>query len=184
MAYAKSELIKVFPTSNRGTVVKDGVQKYVDPEARLNTEGNLTGILKHITDEDSFILNATKEGEAITSIEFIINGYYFKLIRDENKGQGETDLLDNKDLWASITVSESGTTASGYAFNQLNGTDNDDANKGKYTGISFDTSEPASSNNTYTLQLLSNSEVPFDKYIKFKTNNNFRSVYIDDGDLD
>lgn len=180
MAYAKSELIKVFPTSNRGTVVKDGVQKYVDPEARLNTEGNLTGILKHITDEDSFILNATKKSGKITSIEFIINGYYFKLIRDENKGQGETDLLDNKDLWASITVSESGTTASGYAFNQLNGTDKNNV----YEGVTFSTSEPASSSNTCTLQLLSNSEVPFDNYIKFKTNNNFRSVYIDDGDLD
>lgn len=177
MAYAKSELIKVFPTSNRGTVVKDGVQKYVDPEARLNTEGNLTGILKHITDEDSFILNTTKKSGKITSIEFIINGYYFNLT--------DTSILEGKtNLWASITVSESGTTASGYTFNQLNGTDNDDANKGKYTGISFDTSEPASSNNTYTLQLLSNSEVPFDKYIKFKTNYNFRSVYIDDGDLD
>lgn len=173
MAYAKSELIKVFPTSNRGTVVKEGVQKYVDPEARLNTEGNLTGILKHITDEDSFILNATKESGKITSIEFIINGYYFNLT--------DTSILEGKtNLWASITISESGTTASGYAFNQLNGTDENN----EYKGVTFYTSEPASSSNTCTLQLLSNSEVPFDKYIKFKTNNDFRSVYIDDGNLD
>lgn len=182
MEYAKSESIKVFPTSNRGTTEKtqtDGskIQVAVDPEARLNTEGNLTGILKHITDEDSFILNATKENGTITSIEFIINGYYFNLT-DTNVLSGKTDL------WATIKVSEPNTTTSGYKFNELNGTDNDDTNKGKYTGISFDTSEPASSSNTYILQLLSNSEVPFDKYIKFKTNKNFRSVYIDDGDLD
>lgn len=173
MAYAKSELIKVFPTSNRGTVVdKNRVQKYVDPEARLNTESNLTGILKHITDEDSFILNATKEGETITSIEFIINGYYFNLT--------DTSILGNTNLWATIKVSEPDTTTSGYKFNELNGTDENN----EYKGVTFYTSKPASSNNTYTLQLLSNSEIPFDKYIKFRTNNNFRSVYIDDGDLD
>lgn len=180
MAYAKSGKIKVFPTSNRGTIknTETGVQEYVDPEARLNTEGNLTGILKHITDEDSFILNAKKEGGKITSIEFIINGYYFNLT--------DTDVLSNTDLWASITVSESGTTTSGYAFNQLNGTDkyNETSKESRYEGVTFYTSEPASSDSTYTLQLLLNSEIPFDNYIKFKTNNNFRSVCIDDGDLD
>lgn len=170
MAYAQSDKIKVFPTSNRGV---DSLQKQIDPEARLNTEGNLTGILKHITDEDSFILNATKENGTITSIEFIINGYYFNLT-DTNVLSGKTNL------WVTIEVSEPSETTSGYKFNELKGTDENN----EYKGVTFYTSEPTSSSDTYTLQLLSNSEVPFDKYIKFKTNSNFRSVYIDDGDLD
>lgn len=179
MAYASSDKIKVFPTSNRGTINKNGSQQQIDPEARLNTEGNLTGILKHATDGRSFILNATEENDAIASIEFVINGYYFNLTDGE--------ILKNSELWASITISdsESGETLSGRTFSALDGTDNDPENIGKYTGITFYNSELVipESIGEYRLQLLSNSEVVFDNYTKFRTNEYFRSVYIDDGDL-
>lgn len=176
MAYAESEKIKVFPTSNRGTKINEaGVQKYVDPEARLNTEGNLTGILKHITDEKSFILNATKEGETILSIEFIIDGYYFNLT--------DPIILRLKPLYAYIKYKseEDSQTASGYVFQQLYGEDSSDL----YTGVGFTDTISEITNKNLSLQLLDGKgETPSSNYIKFRTDNEFRSVYIDDGDLD
>lgn len=62
----------VFPAANRKN----------NTRAVYPSEINLTNIIKSVTDQDSFLIDATKDENSdniFSSIELIIGGYYFKL---------------------------------------------------------------------------------------------------------
>lgn len=62
-----SEYVEAFPISSSE-----------DINDKLLTEKNITNIIKHICGRNSFIIGQTTEG-SITYIEFILDGYYFKI---------------------------------------------------------------------------------------------------------
>jgi hypothetical protein len=70
-SYYASSNLTVFPCVSRDTGTSN-----IDLNAKLMSEENITNIIKSITDRDSFVINYEKSGEWI---EFILNGYYFKL---------------------------------------------------------------------------------------------------------
>lgn len=74
MAYVLSENIDVFPATNR-TYTEDN--KTI--KSRLMSEDNITNIIKSIADYNSFVLNYDSNKDNGGVIEFILNGYYFRI---------------------------------------------------------------------------------------------------------
>lgn len=73
--YFKSKDVRVFPSSFRGTF-NETIS--FDPESRLNTEANFIAP-KISGNKASYIVDYTKTEEVITSIKFVLGGYYFEI---------------------------------------------------------------------------------------------------------
>lgn len=85
--FLNSEYVKVFPASNRNTIVsgtsgEDSVT--YNPESKLTLEENLVNITNSWTNGASFVVskNATAPNQNPGSLEFVIFGYRFTLTDD------------------------------------------------------------------------------------------------------
>jgi hypothetical protein len=78
--YLKSTAVKVYPSAFRGLATGT---KY-NPEARLNTEFNVTNLTNRLASKDNFVIAWNSGAKIIT---FNIHGYYF-----------ETDLTEFLDV--------------------------------------------------------------------------------------
>lgn len=68
--YVKTEAIEVFPSSNRKSKAR----------SIYTSEDNLTGILRSITDKDSYIVSVGAiNNNIIENLHCVIHGYYFEI---------------------------------------------------------------------------------------------------------
>lgn len=180
--YVLSKNIQIFPIANRVTQ---------DPLGRLTTEYNLTSILNKLLDVDGFVISWNHP-----NIIFNLHGYLITA--------NLTDIINgfSDNIYASITITDYASTNNDNNIKayeekflaQLDGRDvpGEDtsvSNYGKYTGVTFSSSEPEPSQTDiiYHLHLLTKVNnvwvIPEDSKIKFRTNEYHRSISIDDGIL-
>jgi hypothetical protein len=95
--YLKSTAVKVFPSAFRGP--SSGSTKY-NPEARLNTEFNVTNLTNRLASKDNFVIDWSS-GTKI--IKFNIHGYYFEANLTEFLGVGG-EGASWTNLYASIKI--------------------------------------------------------------------------------
>jgi hypothetical protein len=88
MAKLKSTAVKVYPSAFRGLATGT---KY-NPEARLNTEFNVTNLTNRLSSKDSFVIKWDSSDPLKRVITFNIHGYYFELNLTEflSTGAGST----------------------------------------------------------------------------------------------
>lgn len=107
MNYFKSNQVKVFPCANRGKE-KDpdtGAERVFNPEARFNTEENLT-LPSYIGGNDTYIISQKNPTSGLADGEFeaLIHGYYFKVT---NLTSNEINTIFNSNLcFLGIKLSE------------------------------------------------------------------------------
>jgi hypothetical protein len=106
MAKLKSTEVKVFPSAFRGLATGT---KY-NPEARLNTEFNVTNLTNRLASKDSFVISWNDESE---TVKFNIHGYYFELELEEflssGAGSNWTNVYARIRLLPFITEEDSNT---------------------------------------------------------------------------
>jgi hypothetical protein len=95
--YLKSTAVKVFPSAFRGP--SSGSTKY-NPEARLNTEFNVTNLTNRLASKDNFVIDWSSETKII---KFNIHGYYFEANLTEFLGVGG-EGASWTNLYASIKI--------------------------------------------------------------------------------
>lgn len=199
--YLNSEAVGVFPTTGRP-------QK--DPLGRLTTEYNLTSLINTLLDVDGFVVTNNIDGFNINSIgtfQFNIKGYIFTIhkIGDFLKSLNnstDTSLSNATNLFASIEIElNAGSSITSTGNENLNriqsivGIDAVEGNySGKYTGLNISPEDPIDPSNTslYSLHILEKRGdkwyIPEESKIKLKTstsgNNKYRSVSIDDGEIE
>lgn len=130
-----SENIFVFPCVSRS--------KNYDLKAKLMSEENITNIIKSITDKKSYIIN-----DDLSNLEFVIDGYYFKLTGVE--------LKENR--YAYISTKKNGVTPN--EFTLLIG----DNNSNSFEGLIIDSAIPDGKD---YLTLCEGGKIPADSKIKF-----------------
>ena len=166
--FLNSEYVKVFPASNRNTVVsgtsgEDSVT--YNPESKLTLEENLVNITNSWTNGASFVVseNATAPNQNPGSLEFVIFGYRFTLtddiysIFDANSWTNVYVLLevepntfiDNNITYNFKNLKNLNTdTSTGNLDENISGTD-------YFTGLKFIDTEPDSlTDNQHLLWLL------------------------------
>lgn len=162
MAQLTSTNVKVFPSAYRG--------QGIDPEARLNSERNLTAALNALTDADAgFVIDYNSTSKVCT---FILGGYWFEA---NLTGQTLTGSV-----YAHIKVGDRGTASDDWNCKSLLSFGSTpkgelDANN-NFTGLVIDanaTYEGA----THNLLLLQNGSVPAASKLKIKSSS------IADGDV-
>lgn len=96
MAKLKSTAVKIFPSAFRGLATGT---KY-NPEARLNTEFNITNLINRLASKDSFVISWNPTSKVII---FNIHGYYFEnnLTEFLGVGGGGASLTN---IYASIKI--------------------------------------------------------------------------------
>lgn len=136
MAYLESRLINVFPATRR---------TYNSAHSRLVTESALTGMVRNLTDADSFVASPLKDDySGFDAFIFNIHGYYFRALLGDI-----IDLNIEPDIYASITL-----TANNMPYKELQGQDYDRSDGAQeYQGLTF-TGYPVTGNNVYCLHLL------------------------------
>lgn len=139
----KSNKVFVFPCVNRS-------EKY-DLKSKLLSEENITNIVKSLVDNKSFVIN-----NDINNLEFVIDGYYFKL----SEKPGDT-------VYATIHKEED---------NFLSGDTDDDENS-YFEGLVI-SNEPSDG----CLPLLIDGSVPDTSKIKFNSSS-LNIMDIDCGEL-
>lgn len=113
MAYVKSKYIKIYPTAYRG--LSSDSQKVYDPESRMLTEKNVSNIYKNIIDRSfnsayskgSYLItdcNNINDLKAAAEVEFILGGYYFKLINHADNHIW--DAFDNRSCYVAIKTAK------------------------------------------------------------------------------
>ena len=142
-----TDFIQIFPSGKRANVG--------ELNSRKLTEQNIRNILNSITDNHSFVISDSfpASGDTTTPFEFVVDGYYFSITRNNI---GVIDLTGN--LWVGITLTSEQDTSDTYS--ELN-------------TITFSTTEPP--NQDFTLQLLSDGKVKEESKIKFEN----KSVSLD-----
>lgn len=168
--------IRVFPTSGRTT---DDSNNDIDWGTSLITEYNLASIVNTIIDPDINGFVITTNPESGKSFKFNIKGYYFEIDDIDNIINSQAEFVkfsdDSGDITATIKIGSSSNGQESYQY-------------------LVSTSNPnwEDVQNSYSLHILNYSgdssdysyTIPQDSLIKFKTNSNYRSISIDDGDLD
>lgn len=130
-----SENIFVFPCVSRS--------KDYELKAKLMSEENITNIIKSITDSPSYIIDYDKNTKIL---EFVIDGYYFKLTEFTPSGTQYAVLKYKADTPKEIKI-----------------IDGDNTNN-QFNGLTIETSQPKSG--TYLL-ISENNEIPDRSKIKF-----------------
>lgn len=156
--YIESKNVKMFPTAFRGTGAEN---KVFDPEARLNTEHNLTTLLRYPAITPGYVIEWTG-----SKISFVLNGYYFEV---NDLTDTTTGIVEDADLeiWAYIRVLADNAGASEYEYENLrirnqSLDDNtldiaEENNIYRFGGLYFSSTEDTSKtkqNGYYKLQLL------------------------------
>lgn len=138
-SYLNSSKVNIFPASLR---IYNGQGKYT-------TEHNLTGIVKSVVDNHSYIISRTLED---SPFRFVINGYYFEV----------TELPNGNNLWANIRIEDAGE------YSRLvkveDGSTELDNNS--FYALSF-TTDGEDNNATHSLQLKLNGNICEDNFPKF-----------------
>ena len=192
MVFAKSDNVITYPVSNR-----TGVYSI---QSRLTNEYNITNSINQLKDADSFVVEyapdpSTNSSEDNSYIDFCIAGYYFRVKRIDPFKSGKLPLyayveltgLDvktagNKFKYYSqeLDVIEGSSSESGISLDVDISTAGDPDYE--FKGLAFDINKPTVD---HYLQLFDeNGKIPQDSLIKLRTNASYRSVVIDDGDLD
>lgn len=192
MTFAKSDNVITYPVSNRTDVYSI--------QSRLTNEYNITNSINQLKDADSFVIKYTSDPSANSSednsyIDFCIAGYYFRVKGIDIFKRGKlplyayvklTDLTvksvgDNFKYYSQeLGVIEGSSSESGISLDVDISTAGDPDYE--FRGLAFDTSEPRTA---HYLQLFDgNGKIPQDSLIKLRTDASYRSVIIDDGDLD
>lgn len=135
--------IEVFPNAQRAAANPNYLK------ARKMTEENTVGLLKHTVDKDSYVI--TEAGAFSYPLEFVIGGYYVKVIT------GPLPVFEDSDhnrlpLYAHINV------VSGVSYTELIGQDAGDPSK--YNGVAFSPDDNEPGYNCHLLLLDSNGEIP------------------------
>ena len=111
MSYLSSNTVRMFPSTKRGST---------DRSAREFSEENITGIIQHVYDMDSFIISCAGDPNKTGAInwlqdagplEFIIHGYYFKILNVAtfiSSMTSDTLMADATSLWACIYLNQDG----------------------------------------------------------------------------
>lgn len=160
-ANIESSNIKVFPSNSRGSTT-DG--KLINPESFLNTEFNLTTLVRRLNKssykgkENGFVIESTTE-----LLTFSLCGYWFEISCPSgynNVGAylADKDKLNNpSSIYAVITLEHVDSGYDGVEFEVLGVQENDSTpldNNGKFLGITFvDSIEGGLENNQYSLLL-------------------------------
>lgn len=176
MAYLKSSEIKMFPSALRGTDLTESTSEnnnsttLINPEARLNSETNLTNIANGITISGSYVISYTNN-----ILKFCIHGYYFEI---SNVSSYLSSTWYNHKVYANIYINNL-SSSNTYDLNSLSSFDGstnlDKVDNGTniFTGlyISLDSSY-SSSKTSYYLQLFDESgKVPKESLLKVETKN-------------
>ena len=157
MAFVKSQHIRVFPSIGRGNY---------DTEAELMNEKNITQLTNSWYNKKSFVV--TKTFSPAEPLEFVIGGYYFKLL-----DEGLADLqLSAYNLWAGVKIRRNDDTADdldntkNYQCLILTNSDTNelqllDDEDGNFEGVIFaSTKEELGSDITDYLEILRNGTIP------------------------
>lgn len=173
-----SKNINIYPSAYRGvassTVTAGSTITHVyDPEARLNTETNLTRPYVSLADNNlgSFMITETYDDSKY--LEFVIHGHYFKL-----SNLSEFNFDSNSTYYAHIKLKDLGDASDvqniKYPATSLVTFANDniqlDADD-KFLGLVIDTTAPSltdAGNNIYSLKILKNGQIPTESLIKYK----------------
>ena len=167
---ASSEMKEVFPSAKRVSQVQ---------MSKMMSEMALVRLINSLIDKDGFVI--TSAYDAAQPFAFNISGYYFEVTTGQSILTA-AGVTTSGEIYAHIFVNE---TASGVAYRELQGTDENS----EYTGVLFDTSDTATSQSgevAYTLHILSVADsvvtIPAESKVKFSSD----SVNIDiiDGGLD
>lgn len=175
--FLKSTAVRVFPTAYRKSVTTtdtNGVSTSTtyNPEAKLNTEFNLTTLVSRITDRDSFVIDYNQTDKKMT---ISIHGYWFEL-------QLSDAITEGSPLWATISIKDNAPSATASdntsfsiptLYSMKDGAtvlENLDDASGDFYGIALDTAEPTAADGRYSLQLLgADGEVPESSYLKLSS---------------
>lgn len=177
MAYVSSEKIRLYPSAYRGT--KTNTTKYYNPEARLNTEYNITQLTDRLVDRDFVIGEASVQiaSSTVTVVRFCIKGYIFEVEKSA------LNISANSDVWAKVKISPlnaqpaaDNTQYAAWTLETLAGdTTLDDSDE--FKGVEFSSTEPSVSTNEYKLQIYKGTSVCSN--LKYETSHMF--VRHDDG---
>jgi len=156
MSYINSQNISVFPSSLRGLSTAGS---YAD--GKYTSEPNLTGIIRSVTDRESFIIKWGDYPEGSTGgAELVIHGYYFKITGTLPTASG--------DLYANIRLDSAQRLISDASGSQVNALDDSNG----FRGLSFDTSSKTGTN-VYSLQVFKNGQLVKENFCKI----NISSIY-------
>jgi hypothetical protein len=166
-AKLKSTEVKVFPSAFRGLATGT---KY-NPEARLNTEFNVTNLTNRLASKDSFVIFWNDESE---TVKFNIHGYYFELELEEflssGAGSNWTNVYARIRLLPFITAEDNNTKYK--AFTLANVDDSTLPPSGKildvttssidtFFGVELsDSATPSLADTDYELPLLTRTAIP------------------------
>lgn len=102
--YLQSKDVKIYPSAYRGRVGGSG-SKYIDPESRLPTENNISGMIRAVCAFDSFVINPKDSYSVGDTISFVIHGYRFEV-------KLTSDILSNSQLglYAHIRLASKNST--------------------------------------------------------------------------
>lgn len=156
MAYVNSEQIRVFPSVGRSNY---------DIESQLMNENNISQIVRSLCRERKSYVLSTELSTG--SFEFVIYGFYFKILNASNTLSSITSGENVKEIWAGIKIdadAEANNQSSNYQLLQLANTtaenneiidlDREDQFEGIIFGTTEDEVNGGGGENYYTLLLL------------------------------
>lgn len=150
MANAKSNQVVVFPAALRTYVSSSDVKT----GAKFTTENNISGILRSVTDNDSYLIQPRVAADSYPTLEFVLHGYYFKV--------DTTDITISNNLWAGIKLDASGRLVA------LNGSPELDADE-NFMGLEFKDSATFNPAASYTLQLFKDGSPCIESLVKINS---------------
>ena len=177
MSYLKSTEVKVYPSAYRGV---DSENNLYNPEAQLNTEFNITNILRSITSIDSYVLSWENN-----ILKCVIHGYYFELtITDETLSNFTSNIFAIIHILPASAMDDTNTKYPAYTLVPYTQTetgaptsldtsleDNDGKN---FIGLTLVENASALSSGFYTLNILTktndNWRIPDMSKLRFGTN--------------
>lgn len=158
MDYIKSNDIKVFPAAGRSA-------NY--PTGYLLTEDNLNSAMRSLYPRDFVVQYENSDSKKI--LRFVIHGYYFEINDFEDLGDNLTDL------WATIYLKQSLEATQYTRLVSKDDGDNyldENTDNGKFKGVYFSTtnnSTDITGLDKFSLQILSNGQIPEKSKLRFKT---------------
>lgn len=102
--FVGSDYAKVFPSAFRGMSSDSTATDGHDPEAKLMSENNLTGIVRRLTDKDYVI----SWDQSTKVVEFSVNGYYVKA---DLSAATAGDMASWTEVWAKVKLASISTKA-------------------------------------------------------------------------
>ena len=146
MAKAKSSQVVVFPAALRTYVASSDIKT----GAKFTTENNISGIVRSVTDSESYLISPRAVSNSYDFLEFVIHGYYFKV--------DASDLILTGNLFAGIRLDASG---------RLINYDNDSPvldDSTNFTGLEFSQTDNFPGDAYYS-QLLKNGQPCIDSLV-------------------